>query len=140
MNVVEKFRTRVVMALQTTALAADDYLLPTPGASQITMRVIATMGNAADLTLTLKYADDAVGTNATAFSDVPLFVDGVRQTTDSEVYAITDSSGNFIVDWIVNPGLIPEGKYLGMSYANSNAANLMCALMIEDTAYKPTVT
>jgi hypothetical protein len=140
MNIPEKFRSRVIMALQTTAAAADDYLLPTPGASQITVRVIATMGNAADLTLTLKYADDAAGANATAFSDVPLFVDGVRQSTDSEVYAITAASGNYIVDWVVNPGLIPEGKYLGMSYANSDAGNLMCAVMVEDITYKPTAS
>jgi hypothetical protein len=92
------------------------------------------------LVLTLKYADDASGTNATAFVDVPQYVNGVRQTTDSEVCTIGDASGNFIVDWVINPGLIPAGKYLGMSYGNSNAANLMCALMVEDVAYKPTVS
>lgn len=138
MNIPEYFRTRVVMALQTTASAADDYVLPTPGASKITMRVLATMGNAADLTLTLKYADDATGTNATAFADVPVYIDGVRQTTDSEVAAITAATGNFIVDFVVDPGLIPAGKYIGMSYADSNAGNLMCCEIIEDVAYKPT--
>jgi hypothetical protein len=140
MNIPECMRSRVVMALQTTAAAADDYLLPTPGVSQITMRVIATMGDATDLVLTLKYADDAAGTNATAFADVPLFVNGVRQATDTEVCTIGDATGNFIVDWVIKPGLIPEGKYLGMSYANSHASNLMCALMVEDVAYKPTAS
>lgn len=140
MNIPEYFRTRVVMALQTTGSAADDYVLPTPGASKITMRVLATMGNAADLTLTLKYADDATGTNATAFDDVPVYIDGERQTTDSEVAAITAESGNFIVDFVVDPGLIPAGKYIGMSYADSNAGNLMCCEIIEDVAYKPTVS
>lgn len=140
MNIVEYFRTRVVMALQTTAAAADDYVLPTPGASKITMRALVTMGDATDLTLTLKYADDATGTSATAFSDVPVYIDGVRQSTDSEIAAITAATGNFIVDWIVDPTLIPDGKYIGMSYAQSNAANLMCCEIIEDVAYKPTAT
>lgn len=140
MNIVENFRTRVVQAVQTTASAADDYVLPTPGVKSLQMRVIATMGNAADLALTLKYADDAAGTNAAVFDDVPLFVNGVRQTTDTEVYTIGDATGNFIVDWIIDPAKIPDGKYIGMSYANSNAANIMTAILMEDVAYKPTVT
>lgn len=140
MNIVEYFRSRVVMALQTTASAADDYVLPTPGSNKITMRVIAKMGNTADLALTLKYADDATGTNATAFSDVPLFVNGVRQSTDSETYTIGDVSGNFIVDWIIDPTLIPADKYIGMSYADSHASTLMCCEIIENVAYKPTAT
>jgi hypothetical protein len=140
MNIPEYFRSRVVMALQTTASAADDYVLPTAGSSKITMRVLATMGNAADLVLTMKYADDATGTNATAFADVPVYIDGERQATDTEVITIGDATGNFIVDWIVDPTLIPEGKYIGMSYASSDAGNLMCCEMIEDVAYKPTVS
>lgn len=140
MNIPEYFRTRIVMALQTTASAADDYVLPTPGASKITMRCLVTMGNAANLALTMKYADDATGTNATAFADVPQYINGVRQTTDSEVCTIGDESGNFIVDFVVDPGLIPAGKYIGMSYADSNASNLMCCEIIEDVAYKPTAS
>lgn len=140
MNIVENFRTRVVMSLQTTATAADDYVLPTPGASKINMRVLATMGNAADLTFTLKYANDATGTSATAFDDVPVYINGVRQSADSEVAAITAATGNFIVDYIIDPALIPEGKYIGMSFADSNAGNLMCCEIIENVAYKPTAT
>jgi hypothetical protein len=128
------------MALQTTALAADDYVLPTPGASKITMRCLVTMGNAADLVLTMKYADDATGTNAAAFDDVPVYINGVRQATDAEVVTIGDATGNFIIDWIVDPALIPDDKYIGMSYANSNADNLMCCEIIEDVMYKPTVS
>lgn len=140
MNIPEYFRSRMALAVQTTAAAAEGYVAPTPGASKITVRVLATMGNAADLVLTMKYADDATGTNAAAFSDVPLYVNGVRQATDSEAYTIGDAAGNFIVDWIVDPTLIPDGKYIGMSYANSNAANIMCCEIIEDVAYKPTAT
>ncbi len=138
--ITEEYRSRVVMALQTTAVAADDYLLPTPGSSLAVVRCVVTMGNAADLVLSLKTADDAAGTNAAAISaDVPIYVNGVRQT-DAKAYTVGDASGNFIVDFVVDPALIPAGKYLGMSYGNSNAANLMCAELIENVAYKPTVS
>ena len=139
-NIVEEYRSRVVMALQTTALAADDYLLPTAGSSQAVVRCIVTMGNAADLVLSLKTADDAAGTNAAAIaSNVPIYVNGVRQT-DAKAATVADATGNFIVDFIVDPKLIPDGKYVGMSYANSDAGNLMCAMLIESVAYKPTAS
>lgn len=135
---IEEFRTRPLMALQTTAAGADDYLLPTGGAKSAIVRVIATMGEATDLVLSLKTADDATGTNAAAIAqDVPIYKNGVRQT-DAKAFTIGDASGNFIVDFVVDPALIPDGKYIGVSYGNSNAANLMCALLIEDVAYQPT--
>lgn len=140
MNIVEYFRTRVALALQTTASGSEGYVLPTPGASKITVRAIVTMGNAADLELTMKYADDASGTNATAFDDIPLYVNGVRQETDSEAYTVEDATGNFIIDWVVDPTLIDDDKYIGLSYADSNAANLVCCEIIEDVAYKPTAS
>lgn len=137
-NIVEEYRSRVVMALQTTALAADDYLLPTGGSSLAVVRCLVTMGNAADLVLSLKTADDAAGTNAAAIaSNVPIYVNGVRQT-DAKAHTVGDATGNFIVDFIVDPKLIPDGKFIGMSYANSDAGNLMCATLIESVAYKPT--
>lgn len=138
--IVEEYRTRVLLAPQTTASAAGGYVLPTGGSNKINIRAIAKMGNAADLVLTVNYADDASGTNATAFSDVPLYVNGTRQTTDSKTYTIGDSTGNFIVDFVVNPILVPAGKYIGVAYANSNAANLVAAEIIENVAYKPTVS
>ncbi len=137
-KVITDFRSRVVMALQTTALAADDYLLPTPGAKSQILRCIATMGNAADLVLTPKTADDATGTNAAAVAeDLPIFKDGVAQTAAKSL-TIGDATGNFIVDFVIDPSIIPAGKYVGMSYANSDAGNLMTCLLIEDAAYKPT--
>lgn len=140
MIITENYRSRVVMALQTTALAADDYVLPTPGASSIVLRCLVTMGNAADLIPTPKTADDATGTNATALSaDVAIYKDGVRQT-DAKALTIGDATGNFIVDFVIPASIIPEGKYIGMSYANSDAGNLMCCEIIEDVAYKPTAT
>ncbi len=137
-KLVDDFRSRVVMALQTTAAAADDYVLPTGGAKSQVLRCIVTMGNAADLVLTPKTADDATGTNAAALAaDVPIYVDGVR-TTDGKAYTIGDAAGNFIVDFIIDPSIIPDGKYIGMSYGNSNAANLMTCIILEDVVYKPT--
>jgi hypothetical protein len=138
--ITEEYRTRIVMALQTTANAADDYVLPTGGSSVAVLRCLVTMGNAADLVLTPQTADDATGTNAAALAvDVPIFVDGVRQT-DAKAYTVGDASGNFIVDFVIDPKIIPDGKYIGMSYGNSNAANLMCCEIIESVAYKPTAT
>lgn len=135
---VMDYRSRVVMALQTTALAADDYLLPSPGAKSQILRCIVTMGNATDLVLTPKTADDAAGTNATGLAEnVPIFKDGVAQTA-AKALTIGDANGNFIVDFVIDPAIIPAGKYIGMSYANSNAGNLMTCLLIEDAAYKPT--
>jgi hypothetical protein len=138
--ITEKYRSRAVMALQTTAAAADDYAEPTPGASNITLRCIVTMGDATDLVLTPKTADDATGTNAAALSaDVAIYKDGVRQT-DAKALTVGDASGNFIVDFVIPPHIIPDGKYVGMSYANSHASNLMCCEIIENVAYKPTAS
>ena len=138
--ITEEYRTRIVMALQTTANAADDYVLPTGGSSLAVLRCLVTMGNAADLVLTPKTADDAAGTNAAAIAvNVPIYVNGVRQT-DAKAATVADATGNFVVDFVIDPKIIPDGKYVGMSYANSNAGNLMCCSIIENVAYKPTAT
>jgi hypothetical protein len=138
--ITEEYRTRVVMALQTTESAADDYVLPTGGSSLAVLRCLVTMGDTTDLVLTPKTADNATGTNAAALAaDVPIFKDGVRQT-DAKALTIGDATGNFIVDFIIDPKIIPDGKYIGMSYANSDADNLMCCEIIESVAYKPTAT
>ena len=133
----EETKSRVLLGLQTTGTGAQAYAAPTAGASAITIRGVATMGNAADLVLSLKYADDASGTNATDFpSVVPLFVNNSKQTA-AKAYTIGDASGNFVVDFCVDPALIPAGKFVGVSYANSNAANLLTTLIVEDTGDKP---
>lgn len=139
----ERYRTRVVMPPQTTATAADDYQLPTGGVMGIVLRCIATIGHATDLVLSLKSSDDATGTNAAAYPvDVPIYVNGVRQT-DAKAYTVpkkVDADLTYIVDFVVDPATIPAGKYVGISYANSNAANLLAVEMIEDVAYKPTAS
>lgn len=133
----ERFRTRVVLPPQTTGTGAQAYLTPTPGVMGITVRAIAKMGNAADLVLSLKYADDATGTNATDYPvNVPIFEDGVR-LADGKAHTVDDATGNFVVDFCVDPATIPDGKFVGLSYANSNAANLLSVEMIEDVAYRP---
>ena len=134
----EIYRSRVLLAPQTTAAGAGKYAAPTPGTCSITLRAIATMGHATDLVLSLNYADNATGTNATAFPEnVPIFVNGVRGT-DAKSYTIGDATGDFIVDFSIKPGVIPEGKFIGLAYGNSNAANLVTTMIVEDVAYIPT--
>lgn len=138
--ITEEYRTRIVMGPQVTTQAADDYVLPTAGSSLIVLRCLITMGHATDLTPTPKTADDAGGASAAAIaSNIPIYVNGVRQT-DAKSYAVTAATGNFIVDFVIDPKLIPEGKYIGMSFANSDAGNLLACEIIESVAYKPSVT
>lgn len=138
--ITEEYRSRIVMALQATGSAADDYVLPTAGSSLAVLRCFVTMGNDANLVLTPKTADDAAGANAAGLaSNVPIYKDGVRQT-DAKAFTVGDATGNFIVDFIIDPKLIPDAKTIGMSYADSHASNLMCCEIIEAVAYKPTAT
>jgi hypothetical protein len=139
-KLVEKFRTRVLLAPQTTASGAGGYLAPTPGVMGLTLRAIVKMGNAADLALSLQYADDTSGDNATAYLvDVPVYVNGVRQE-DAKAHKVEDATGNFIVDFCVDPATIPDGKTIGLAYADSNAGNLVAAVLVEDVAYRPTAS
>lgn len=139
-KLIMEFRTRFLLALQTTATAAEAYLVPTPLCKSVVIRCLVTMGNAADMVLSLKYADDATGTNAAAFAAVsPIFKNGVAQTA-AKTLTIGDSTGNFIVDFIVDPALIPAGKFVGVHYANSSASSFLTAQMIENVAYQPTPT
>lgn len=136
-KISERFRTRVVLAPQTTAVGAGAYLAPTAGVMGITLRGIVKMGNAADLVLSLKYADDATGTNAIAYPvNVPIYKNGTR-LTDAKTATVDDATGNIIVDICIDPATIPSGKFVGVSYANSDVANLLAVEMIEDVAYKP---
>lgn len=136
-KLVERFRSRVLLAPQATGTGTGGYLAPTPGVQGITIRAVVKMGNAADLALSLNYADDGSGTNATAYPvNVPVYVNGTRQA-DAKAHTVGDSSGNFIVDFAVDPATIPEGKTIGVAYANSNAANLLAVELIEDVAYRP---
>lgn len=135
-----KYRSRVLLAPQSTASAAQAYLAPTPGVKGINIRAVVKMGDSTDLTLSLNYADNATGTNATAFPvDVDIYKDGVRQTA-AKALTIDEATGDYIVDFCVDPATIPEGKLVGLAYANSDADNLVAAEMIEDVAYRPTAS
>ena len=135
-----KFRSRVLLAPQTTTSAAQAYAAPSGGVKAINIRATVLMGHTADLVLSLKYADDAAGTGATAFPvDVDIYKDGVRQTA-AKTLTVGDAAGNFIVDFCVDPATIPDGKLVGLSYADSNAGNLVTTMIIEDVAYMPTAS
>lgn len=136
MYIPENFKSRILISTQGTATASGGYILPSAGVKSITLRATITMGNSADLALTLKYADDAVGTNAIAFDKVPLYVDGSRQT-DNNTYTVTKDTGTAIIDFCIMPGQVPNGKTIGLSFGVSNAANLITAVLVEDTIYKP---
>lgn len=136
-TISERYRSRVLINAADTSAAVQAYLAPTPGVKGITLRVIAKMGNAADLALSLKCADNTSGTNATNYpTDVPIYKSGQRQT-DAKTFTISDDSGNVIVDFCIDPGTVPNGKLVGISSAISNAANLITVEMIEDIAYRP---
>ena len=135
-----KYRSRVLLAPQATASAAQAYLAPTPGVKGVNIRAVVKMGDSTDLTLSLKYADNAAGSNATAFPvDVDIYKDGVRQTA-AKALTIDEATGDYIVDFCVDPATIPEGKLVGLAYATSDADNLVAAEMIEDVAYRPTAS
>lgn len=136
-KISERFKSRVLLAPQATGTGTEAFLAPTPGAMSLTFRAIVTMGNAADLALSLEYADDTSGTNAAAYPvNVPIYVNGARQT-DAKAHTVEDATGEFIVDFVVDPATIPDGKLVGISYENSNAANLLAVELIEDAAYRP---
>jgi hypothetical protein len=135
-----EYRTRVLLPSQTCATAAIACALPTGSVNAITLRSIAKKGIAAALTLSLVSADNAAGTNPVAYPvAVPLYVGGVRQA-DATSYAITPATGNFIVDFCVDPATIPDGKFVGISYANSDVANFLVTMIAEDCAFSSTVS
>lgn len=135
-----EYRSRTLLGCQTNGGALEAYLAPTAGTKGINLRANVTMGNAADVVLTLKYADDATGTNAATWAAaVPIYKNGVEQTAATSL-TIGDATGNFIVDFIVNPASVPSGKFVGIHCAASNAGNVLNTILIEDVAYRPTAS
>ena len=132
---IQKFKKRFMLALQATGTGAGAYAAPTAGAVSIVIEALATMGNAADLALSLNYADDASGTNATAFPvSVPIYKNGVRQT-DAKAFTVDDATGNHHVEFVIPLASIPAGKYVGIAYANSNAANFVTTRIVEEVPF-----
>lgn len=123
-----------ILAPQTTATGTEAYILPT-GVRTVYIVAHVLMANATDLVLTPKTADDATGTNATAIASViPIWENTTRQT-DALAHTVDDATGTFVVTFAIPADIIPEGKYVGLSYANSNAANLLSVVAFKDAYY-----
>jgi hypothetical protein len=137
--IAEGAQSTVLVGPATTAAANEAYVAPAAGSMGLNLRAVVKMGEATDLVLTLKSADDTTGTNATdILFDVPVYVDGVRDS-DAKTYTVTEDAGNFIIDFVVDPGLIPEDKTIGIHSAIANAATLICTTAIENSTTKPSV-
>jgi hypothetical protein len=109
---------------------------PTTGSQSLMIVCLVTMANAADLVLSIVSGDDADGTNPVAITEnIPIFLDDVRQT-DAKTHTIADDSGSFVVVFCVPSILIPAGKYMCLSFADSNAANILSAIALDDSYHE----
>ena len=109
---------------------------PTEGSTSLTILCLVTMANAASLVLSIVSGDDADGTTPVAITEnIPIFLDDVRQT-DAKTHTITDDSGSFVVVFNVPSILIPAGKYMCLSFANSNDANILSAIALDDSYHE----
>lgn len=106
------------------------------GSNGVAIICLVTMANAADLTLSLVTGDDADGANPVAITEnVPIYKNDVRQADGKSLALTDDDSANTIV-FCVPPIIIPAGKYLCLSFANSNDANILSALALDDTYHE----
>jgi hypothetical protein len=110
--------------------------LPTAGVKTISFLIPITMGNATDMTITVKTADDAAGTNATALTEnCPVYRDGVKQTAAKAVTE-SEASGDYFHVIEIPAIIIPDGKYIGVYADAGSASNKYSAIALEDTYYK----
>jgi len=134
----EKIKTadRVLFNGQVTGTGDAKGVKPN-GSNGVVILCAVTMGNAADLTLSIVTADDADGTNPVAITrNVAIFEDDIRQSSDAKSHAITASTGVFTVAFCIPSILIPTDKYLCLSFANSNDANILSAIALDDTYHE----
>lgn len=117
--------------------------LPTQGIKMILVVCPITVGHGTAITLTLKTADDAAGTNTTALTEnVPNWINNVKQTAakaaalPNTYYGLGGIYLKNVVVFQVPANLVPEGKYLGIACDNGNASNMYSAIALEDTYYK----
>ena len=109
---------------------------PTAGSTSLMVLCLVTMANAADLVLSIVSGDDADGTNPVAITEnIPIFKDDVRQT-DAKTLTIGDASGSCAVVFCIPSKLIPAGKYMCLSFANSNDANILSAIALDDAYHE----
>jgi len=137
-TIPEKLKTasRVLFNGAVTGTGDAKGVLPASGSNGIIFNCLVTMANAADLTLSIVSADDADGTTPVAITEnIPIFVNDVRQT-DAKSYAFTDASSVNTIQFCVPPVLIPAGKYICLSFANSNDANILSAQVLDDVYHE----
>ena len=133
----EKLKTasRVLFNGAATGTGDAKGVLPV-GSNGIYISCLVTMANAADLALSIVTADDADGTTPVAITEnIPIYVNDVRQT-DAKSYTFTDDDSTNTVVFCVPPILIPEDKYICLSFANSNAANILSAQVFDDAYHQ----
>ncbi len=126
---------RILFNGQATGVGDSKGVQPS-GSNGLAVLCLVTMANAADLALSIQSGDDADLTNPVDITEnIPVFVDDVRQA-DAKAHTITDDSGVFTVVFCIPPILIPAGKYIGLTFGNSNAANILSALVLDDTYHE----
>ena len=109
---------------------------PTAGSQSLMIVCLVTMAEATNLVLSIVSGDDADGTTPVALTEnVPIFLDDVRQA-DAKAHTIADDSGSFVVVFCVPSILIPAGKYMCLSFANSHATNILSAIAIDDAYHE----
>lgn len=131
-----KTAARTLFNGQATGTGDVKGVKPTGGSTSLMVMCLVTMANAADLVLSIVSADDADGTTPVAITeDIPIFKDDIRQT-DAKTLTIADDSGSFVVVFCVPSILIPAGKWMCLSFANSNAANVLSAIALDDAYHE----
>jgi len=134
----EQLKTAARVLFNGTVTGTGDAVgvKPTKGSNSLTFLCLCTMANAANLALSIVSGDDADGTNPVAVTEnIPIFKDDVRQT-DAKTFTVTDDSAVVVVVFNVPSILIPAGKYMCLSFANSNDANILSAIAIDDAYHE----
>lgn len=106
------------------------------GTNGLAILCLVTMAEATNLVLSIVTGDDADGANPVAITEnIPVFKDDVRQA-DAKGLTIAEDSGSFTAIFCIPPLLIPAGKYICLSFANSNAANILSAVALDDVYHE----
>lgn len=141
LNIAEKFNSVVLQHATTADTTTFVGVKPVNGVRNLSIVCIAEMGNAADMTITVKTADDAAGTNPVALTSVvPLYKatsgSAAARQTDAKAFTETAATGTFIYTFEIPAILVPEDKYIGVYADSGNAGNVYSAIVFEDTTYK----
>lgn len=137
-KISENFTVKNLFNARTGTTTTWTGILPANGVRNISIVSIVSMGNAADLTLTVQTADDNAGTSAADLTvDCPVYKNGVR-LADAKAFTEGAVTGTFVYAIEVPASIIPEGKYIGaVLSAGGNADNIITTTAYLDTYYKP---